>query len=180
MQPIDLARQSISFERADVGQEASWETLRPANWVLPRSKLVQLLHSNGRLDPLNGLSVRHKVNVGMFLQNLRHPFGQNVDEPTVLAQPRSIKSQRKWGFVGGVMATEVVLEEVSELLDVVEISTRRDKRTSGQSFIESNVLPSVELVNGHLPNWEGTGRTFSSISGTLVRHAGMEKRRFSK
>ncbi len=170
MQPVDFAGQSICFKWADVGQETSWKTFWPANWVLPRSKVIQLLDPNGRLDPVDGLSVRHEVNVGMFFQNLCHPFGQNVDETTVLAQPRSIKSQRKRGLVCGVVATEVVLEEVCELLDVVEVSTRRDKCTSGQSFVKGNVLSSVQLVDGHLPNRERTGRTFSSI-GTLVRHA---------
>ncbi len=175
MQPVDLARQSVGFERANVGQETGWETLWSTNWILPWSKFVQLLDPNRRLDPVDGLGVSHEVNIGMFLQHLRHPFGKNVDEPTVLAQPRRIKSQREGCFVGSVVATEVVLEEVSELLDGVEVSARRNEGASGQSFVKRNVLSSVQLVDGHLPNREGSGRTFSSISGALVRNARGEK-----
>ena len=58
------------------------------------------------------------------------------------------------------------------LLGVVETATSRHQRASRQLLVEGRVLATVELVDGNLPDGEGSSGTLAAVAGTFVRDPG--------
>ena len=91
VQTIHLTRQGIRLKGADVWQKTCRKSFGPADRILPRSKFVELLNPDRGLDPVDGLSVADKVDIGVLLQDRVHPILQSIDVPAILVQPEKDK-----------------------------------------------------------------------------------------
>ena len=93
-----------------------------------------------------------KVDVVVFAQNFGHPVADGPRESGVGLEPGGVKAEGERGPVGGVVALQVVLQQVLELLLGVDVGTGGDQGTTGQSFVETGVVTTIQLVDGKLPN----------------------------
>ena len=53
---------------------------------------------------------------------------------------------------------------------VVNVGARGDEVAAREVLVEVRVVPTVQLVDGHLPNGMGTGRTVLRVAVALVGH----------
>jgi hypothetical protein len=68
--------------------------------------------------------------------------------------------------VGAVMTAKVVSQHLRELFLVVDVGTGGDKVTAGQTLVKGGIVPSVQLVDRHLPHVVSPAQcTFISIFG---------------
>ncbi len=69
-----------------------------------------------------------------------------------------------------VLPVEVVLEQLSELLPLVDVWARWDEVATGEALVEAGVVPPVQLVDGQLPDRVGPRGAVVGIAVALVGH----------
>ena len=112
-------------------------------------------------DKVDVVPVNHFVN----------ELDELVDKALVLLEPRGVKVEAERGTVGGEVAVEVVPQEAAKLLRGEDVGARGDQVATGQALIKVRVVPTVKLVDDHLPDRVAPGGAVLGISVALVGHA---------
>ena len=164
-----LAGQLPRGHGAGVGQRAEGLAVGIAG-LLPLLEVPDGVDGDGVLHPLDGLHMVDKVDVVVLDDRLVDPLANGLDKVGIALKPSSVEAERKRSSVGGVMSVEIVLEEVQELLLAVNVGTRGDKGATGQGLVKSRIFPSVQLIDGQLPNLVRTRGTILLVTLTLMGH----------
>ena len=127
---------------------------RPVNHalLLPRLETLRLGYRARILDPLDHLGHGHEVHVVVVRQHLVYPVEERVQELGIVLEPGGVEVEAEGGPVLLVMAVEVVVEEVVELVTGQDVAARVDHRAAGQVLVVLGILAAVQLVHHHLPN----------------------------
>lgn len=123
LQVDGLSGNLFGGQLAGVGHPAGRLTLDGAT-LLPRLEVLQLADGARVLDPLDHLGHGHEVHVVVVGQDLVHPVQEGVEELGVVLQPRRVEVQAEGSAVLLVVAVEVVVQEVVELVAGQDIGAR--------------------------------------------------------
>lgn len=124
----------------------------------------------GVLHPLDDLGHGDEVDVVVVGQNLIDPVEEGIEELGIVLQPRGVEEETKRSAVLLVMAIEVVVEEVVELVSGQDVGARVNHGTSSEVLVEVGVLPTIKLVHHHLPDGVASGRAALQVAVTTVGH----------
>ena len=110
---------------------------RPVNHalLLPRLETLRLGYRARILDPLDHLGHGHEVHVVVVRQHLVYPVEERVQELGIVLEPGGVEVEAEGGPVLLVMAVEVVVEEVVELVTGQDVAARVDHRAAGQVLV---------------------------------------------
>lgn len=78
--------------------------------------------------------------------------------------------QTEWCPVAVEMPIEVVSEQTSELFAGLNVGAGVDHVTTRQRFVEGGIVPAVQFVHYHLPNWMRPRRAITTIAVAFVGH----------
>jgi len=163
-----LSRQFPGGEWASVGQGAVGLSLH-ITLFFPFLEISQSCEFSGILHPLDDLEHGDKVDV-VSSQHLLDELDQFLTEFPLGFQPGGMEVKTKGSAVGGEMTVEVVTEETTELLTSLDVRTGGNHVTTGQRFIKSWIISSIQFVHHDFPNWVRSGWTVLSVTMALVRH----------
>ena len=71
-----------------------------------------------------------------------------------------------------ILPLEVVLQEGLELGGLVQVRTGGNEGTAGKSLVEVDVVTTIQLVDGQLPDRVAAGRALASVAVSFVWHSG--------
>lgn len=169
VQSNGLAGQLSSGQGASIGQVAQRLALDFA-LLLPGGKVANVVHGSWLLHPLQHLGHGDKVNV-VLVQHFVDPLHEGVQQFGVRLEPAGVEEYAHGRSVRLVVAVEVVVQEVIELVARDQVGTTVHHRATGQFFVEVGIIATVEFVHDHFPDGMRSGRTVLTISVALVRHA---------
>ena len=106
----------------------------------------------------------------MVLDNFINPVEESIQEFRVVLQPGRVEKESKWGAVLIEVTIEIVSKEVVELVTGPKVGTRVNHGAAGQIFVDSGILPSVQLVHDDLPDGEGASWAVLQVAVAAVRH----------
>ena len=170
----DVTGQFFGAEGARVGHVAGL-CGHGAAVLLPRLELIQLFDGTGILHPLDDLRHGDEVDVVVLEQGLVDPVEEGVEHFRVVLEPSGVVEESQRGAIGVVMALEVVVEEVVELLAVEDVGARVDHGATGQVFVVLGVFATVQLVEDHLPDGVAAGGALLLVAVAVVGHAEVER-----
>ena len=110
----------------------------------------------------------------MVLDNFINPVEESIQEFRVVLQPGRVEKESKWGAVLIEVTIEIVSKEVVELVTRTKVGTRVNHGAAGQIFVDSGILPSVQLVHDDLPDGEGASWAVLQVAVAAVRHFEIE------
>lgn len=136
----------------------------PAGWItfdhtffFPGVEVLRLGDCTWILDPLDDLRHRDKVDVIVVAQNLIHPEEEGVQVLGVVFEPSCVKIESQRCSVLVVVAVEIVVEEVIELVTRQNVGAGVDHSAAWKVFVEVWVLSTVQLIQYHLPDSVASG-----------------------
>lgn len=98
-------------------------------------------------------------------------FRQFFDKALVLLQPRGMEMKTQRSPVSFEMTVEVVSQQASELFRSLNVGTRGDQVTTGQTFVEIGVVSAIQFVDDHFPNGVASGGASLCVTVAFVGHA---------
>lgn len=107
----------------------------------------------------------------MRLLDFIDPIQERFQELGVVLQPGGVEVESERSFVLIVVAVEVVVQEIVELVAGEDVGARIDHGTAGQVLVVAGVFTAVELVHHHLPDGVAPGGATLQIAVTTMRHA---------
>lgn len=133
----------------------------------PFFEIIDTSNFSGTQDPADGLLHGDEVVVSAVGSGL-DPVLKDLQEVRFGFKVGCGEMKSKRSSVGAVMVSEIVVQESDELLLLDDVGARVDVVTSSKFFIEQNVVTSVQLIEGNLPNREWLGWAVLISSKTLV------------
>jgi len=124
------------------------------------------------LHPVEYVSHGHEVDVSVVGADIIHPVLEGETDLGVGGEEGRVEEQRHRSTVGVVVAAEVVVEELVELLAcgfAGEAGVHHS--TTWKGFFMKRVFPSVEFVHDHFPDGEGAGGAVLEVTVALMGHA---------
>ncbi len=164
-----LAGDLVRGQFAAVGDQALGSGPGVAS-LLPGGVVGGLVHVNGLLDPLDDLGHGDEVGVLVVGKHLVDPVQEGVGKLGVVLQPGRVVEETEGSSVLVKMSVEVVGQEVVELISSQDVGAGVNHSTAGQVFVDSGVLPSVQLVHDHLPDSVGPGGAVLQVTMASVGH----------
>ena len=137
-------------QRASVGQRAERLSLDVA-FLLPFLEVPESGQFGRVLHPLDHLQHGDEVDV-VAVQHFIDELDEFVLELFLALEPRGLEVEAERGAVGVQVAVEVVAQQTAELLAGLDVGTRVDHVTTGQRFVESWVITTIQFVHDHLPD----------------------------
>lgn len=164
-----LTRNFFRRQFAGMWQPTVWNTFNHT-LLPPRFEIFRLGYRPWILDPLDDLGHGYEIDVIVIREHLVHPEEERVKEFRIVLQPRGVEVQTERGAILFVVAVEVVIQKVVELVAGEDVRTRVDHSTTGQVFIVVGILPPVQLVQNHFPYSVASGRAALQIAVATVWH----------
>jgi len=140
----------------------------------PGLEVLDLGDGAGVLHPLDDLGHGDEVDVIVVGQHLVDPVEEGVEELGVVLQPGGVEEETQRSAVLLVMAIEVVVEEVVELVSGQDVGARVNHGASSQVLIEVGIFPAIQLVHHHFPDGVTSGRAALQVAVTTVGHSEVE------
>lgn len=106
----------------------------------------------------------------MIGQNLIDPVEEGVEELGIVLQPGSMEIQAEWSTILIVMAIEIVIQEIVELIASQNVRAGVDHSAARQIFIIGRILTTIQLIHHHLPHGMGSGGATLQIAVTAMGH----------
>lgn len=122
------------------------------------------------LNPLDHLSHRHEVYVIVALQDLVDPVQESVQELGIVLQPGGVEVEAEGRAILFVVAIEVVVEEVIELIAGQNVAARVHHGAAGKVLVVLRILASIQLVHHHLPHRVRSANIYFRIYKNLPLH----------
>lgn len=88
----------------------------------------------------------------MIGQDLIDPVEEGVKELGIVLQPGGVEVQTQWGAILIVMAIEVVIQEVVELITGQNVRAGVNHSAARQVLIIGRILTTIQFVHDHLPD----------------------------
>lgn len=121
VQSDSLSRQLPSAQRTMVGQIAEWLTL-DKTLLLPRGEVADTRQLSGRLHPLQDLSHCDEVDV-VPIEHFVDPLDKSIKVLWIQLQPTCVEEDTQRRPIGLIVAVEVMVEEVVELVTSDNVGT---------------------------------------------------------
>lgn len=170
LQVDGLAGHLLGRELARVRHPARGDALHRA-LLPPRLEVLGFGDSSWVLDPLNYLSHSNKIDIIVALKDFIDPVQESFQKFGVVSQPSGVEVQTERRTVLFVVAVEIVVQEVVELITGQDVRTRVYHSAAWKIFVVVGVLAAVELVHDHFPHGVASGRAALQVAVAAVRHS---------
>lgn len=159
LQVDGLSGNLLRGQLAGVRYPASWRPLHDT-LLSPGLEVLRFRDRAGVLDPLDHLGHRDEVDVVVVRQDLVDPEEERVQELGIVLQPGCVEVETQWGAVLLVMAVEVVVQEVVELVSGQDVAAGVHHGAAWKVLVVLGVLATVQLVHYHFPDCVGPGQIY--------------------
>lgn len=194
-----LAGQLSGRQRASVRQRAVGQALLITG-LLPVLEISERRQLGGLLHPLNHLEEKRNMKLLLFntliiVKNVSLIFHLNHSDEVHVApgdhlldeldqlflvlfltlQPGCVEVQTERRPVAVEVPVEVVSKQTSELLAALDVGAGVDHVTTRQGLVEGGIVPAVQLVHHHLPDWMRPRRAVAAVAIALVGHPEVQR-----
>lgn len=159
----------LGSQLAGIGHPTGWFAFNVA-LLPPGFEVLDFTDGAWVLHPLDDLSHGDKVDIIVVGQDFIDPVQESIQEFRIVLQPGSMEVQTKWGTILIVMAIEVVVQEVVELITGQNVGARIDHGTAGQVFIIGGILTTIQFIHNHFPDSMRTSGAALQVTVTTMGH----------